>query len=115
MGEKIKFHLDENIELAVAKGLRIHGIDVTTTPEQKLIASVDEDQLAYATKQGRLLITKDNDFLKIARLTTDHTGIAYTPQHTLTTGQIVRALKRIYDEKTPEQIQGTVTYIKNLL
>ncbi len=100
MSEKIKFHLDENIEFAVAKGLRVLNIDVTTTPEQRLIASVDEDQLTYATQQGRLLVTKDNDFLKIAKTTTEHTGIAYTPQHILTTGQIVKALKRIHDEKT---------------
>lgn len=79
MQDKIKFHLDENIELAVAKGLRLLDIDVTTTPEQTLIASIDEDQLAYATQQGRVLVIKNNDFLKIATETTGHSGIAYTP------------------------------------
>ncbi len=31
MAEKIKFHLDENVENAVAQGLKRRGIDVTTT------------------------------------------------------------------------------------
>jgi len=34
---KIKFHLDENITLAIANGLRRRGIDVTTTPEKGMI------------------------------------------------------------------------------
>ncbi len=38
MPETIRFHLDENISLAVANGLRWRGIDVTTTPEEGLIA-----------------------------------------------------------------------------
>jgi len=31
MPRTIRFHLDEHVPHAVADGLRIHGIDVTTT------------------------------------------------------------------------------------
>lgn len=31
MAEKIKFHLDENVNNAIAQGLSRRGIDVTTT------------------------------------------------------------------------------------
>ena len=114
MGDKIKFHLDENIESAVAKGLRLFGIDVTTTPEQKLIASVDEDQLIHATQSGRVLVTKDDDFLKIANNTIQHAGIAYTPQHKLTTGQISNALKQICDTLQAEDLKGQVIFLKKI-
>ena len=48
MSREIKFHLDENVSNAIANGLRIRGIDVTTTPEQKLISATDEAQLKFA-------------------------------------------------------------------
>ncbi|WP_256366914.1 hypothetical protein [Anabaena sp. UHCC 0253] len=38
MVREIKFHLDENVSNAIASGLRKRGINVTTTPEQGLIA-----------------------------------------------------------------------------
>jgi hypothetical protein len=37
MGNKIKFHLDENISYSIALGLRHRGLDVTTTPEENLL------------------------------------------------------------------------------
>ncbi|BAZ28407.1 hypothetical protein NIES4074_08400 [Cylindrospermum sp. NIES-4074] len=39
---KIKFHLDENVTLAIANGLKRRGIDVTSTPEQEMIGKSDE-------------------------------------------------------------------------
>ncbi|CAD5981384.1 hypothetical protein PCC9214_04793 [Planktothrix tepida] len=51
MLNKIKFHLDENVSNAIANGLRMRGIDVTTSPEQGLIGVYDKQQLAYALSQ----------------------------------------------------------------
>ncbi|WP_277872003.1 hypothetical protein [Trichormus variabilis] len=42
MSNKIKFHLDENVDNAIANGLRIRGIDTTTSPEESLIGASDE-------------------------------------------------------------------------
>lgn len=50
---KIKFHLDENITLAIGNGLRRRRIDVTTTPEQGMIGQSDEQQLAFSLSQER--------------------------------------------------------------
>jgi hypothetical protein len=42
MQKKIKFHLDENVNNAIANGLRMRGVNVTTSPEEGLIgASVE--------------------------------------------------------------------------
>jgi hypothetical protein len=38
MSQTIRFHLDENVNGAIADGLRRRGIDVTNTPEAELIA-----------------------------------------------------------------------------
>ncbi len=34
MSNKIKFHLDENVSNAIANGLRMRGINVTTSVEK---------------------------------------------------------------------------------
>ena len=45
MPQAIKFHLDENVNPAIAKGLRIRGVNVTTTREVGLIEAGDEEQV----------------------------------------------------------------------
>jgi uncharacterized protein with PIN domain len=58
---EIRFHLDEHIAKAVAVGVRLHGVDVTTSSEMKLIGSVDSVQLTFATTHDRVLVTHDRD------------------------------------------------------
>lgn len=92
MPETIRFHLDENISLAVANGLRRRGVDVTTTPEEGLIAVADEVQLAFARSQGRVLFTQDADFLRLHQAGADHLGIIYCIQGSRSIGEIIRGL-----------------------
>jgi predicted nuclease of predicted toxin-antitoxin system len=52
MPQTIRFHLDEHCPTALAEGLRRRGIDVTTTPEAGLMQATDEEQLAFARREG---------------------------------------------------------------
>ncbi len=65
MAESIKFHLDENANNAIADGLKRRGIDVTISVQANLISASDEQQLAFAHAQGRVLFTQDRDFLEL--------------------------------------------------
>lgn len=65
MAGAIQLHLDEHVAAAVALGLRLRGIAVTTTAEEGLAAATDEQQLAFAAGQGRVLVTHDADFLRL--------------------------------------------------
>ncbi|NEP11383.1 MAG: hypothetical protein F6K14_14465 [Symploca sp. SIO2C1] len=60
MLEKIIFHLDEQVERAIAEGLRRRNINVTTTPEAELLGVTDKEQLAFAIAQQRVIFTQDN-------------------------------------------------------
>ena len=73
--EKIRFHLDEQVERAVAEDLRRRNIDVTTTPEAKLLGATDPVQLAFAISQKRVIFTQDDDFLAIHQQGLKHYGI----------------------------------------
>ncbi|MHB8970692.1 MAG: DUF5615 family PIN-like protein [Pirellulaceae bacterium] len=59
----IRFHLDENVHHGVARGLRLRGLDVTTTTDAGLVEATDEGQFQYAVQHGRVFVTHDADFL----------------------------------------------------
>jgi predicted nuclease of predicted toxin-antitoxin system len=63
MSERIRFHFDENVDPAIALGLRRYGIDVTTTNDVQLRTQSDEVQLAFIQETQRVLFTQDTDFL----------------------------------------------------
>jgi uncharacterized protein DUF5615 len=48
MPDRIRFHLDEHVDPAIATALRRAGIDVTTTIEAGLRTKSDEAQLQFA-------------------------------------------------------------------
>jgi predicted nuclease of predicted toxin-antitoxin system len=68
MGNKIKFHLDENVSYSIALGLRHRSLDVTITPEENLLGVSDEIQLQFASSNGRVIFTQDTDFLKPSKM-----------------------------------------------
>ena len=62
---EIRFHLDENVNGAVANGLRLRGLDITTSKDADLIGAKDRVQLAFAQDKKRVLITHDDDLLNL--------------------------------------------------
>jgi predicted nuclease of predicted toxin-antitoxin system len=88
----MRFHLDELADHAIARGLRLRGIDVTTTTDAGLLSATDEGQLSYALREGRILFTSDDDFLQLNAEGVDHAGIAFCAPESRSIGQIVRYL-----------------------
>jgi predicted nuclease of predicted toxin-antitoxin system len=111
MPRTIPFHLDENCTKAIAKGLRRHGIDVTTTPEAGLLGATDEEQAAYALPLGRVIFTQDRDFLRIHAAGTPHAGIAYCEKDTRSIGDIIDSLKLLWEIYEPGEMVGRVEYL----
>jgi predicted nuclease of predicted toxin-antitoxin system len=111
MQEKIKFHLDENLNAAIADALRRDGIEVTTTPEVGLIGASDEVQIEFAISQYRVIVTHDDDFVAIHRSGVQHTGIVYCNQNLRSIGEIVRFLILIWEVLTPEDMRNQLEFI----
>ena len=63
MTDRIRFHLDENVDPAVADGLRRRGVDATTSQTWGLLRAPDDQQLAFSLTNRRILVTHDEDFL----------------------------------------------------
>jgi hypothetical protein len=56
--DRIRMHLDENVDPDVARALRRHGIDVSTTQGVGLRTQSDAAQLALSAKCWRRLIRR---------------------------------------------------------
>jgi predicted nuclease of predicted toxin-antitoxin system len=107
----LQIHLDESVKLAIADGLRMHGVDVTIPVDVDLLGASDEEHLNYARTTRRLLITHDRDFLVLAAQGVSHAGIAYCHRNARTIGQIVRRLVAMAGQMQPEDMVDRVEYL----
>ena len=111
MLERIRFHLDENVDPDIALALRRTGIDVTTSQQANLLAESDRMQLNFARTQERILVTHDDDFLILNSQGIDHSGIAYCRKDAKPIGYIIRMLILLYEVATPEEMKGRIEYL----
>ena len=107
----IRFHLDENVDREIARGLRNRGIDVTTTGEAGLGEATDEDHIVFALSESRVIFTHDADFLRLAASGVEHSGIVYCRQQTRTPKQIIAHLALIHACVESEEMRGQVEYM----
>ncbi len=108
---EIRFYLDENVENQIAKGLRTLQIDALTTAEANHIGWKDEEHLAFALAEQRVIVTQDSDFLKLHAHGHPHAGIAYYKPQTRTPKQILRGLLLIYEILQPRDMKNHIEYL----
>lgn len=111
MPQTIRLHLDETCRRAVADGLRLRGIDVTTTPEVGLLGATDPVQLAHAHSQGRVLFTHDTDFIILHNSGAQHSGIVYCHQHRHPLGEVIRRLVSLCATRESSELVGQIIYL----
>ena len=87
--------LYENVEEAIAIQLRRRGIDATTVKFEDMTGTDDPDVLAYATTHGRVVVSYDDDFIKLAKLDIEHAGIIFIPFPSRDIGYIVLTHARL--------------------
>ena len=111
MPRTIRYHLDEDVDPAIAEGLRRRGIEVTTSQEVGLLGAPDPVQLAHAAAQGRVLFTHDDDHLKLNAQGVEHAGMAYCHRLRRSLGQIIDALTLLWELAEPEELVNRVEYL----
>ena len=111
MNKPIRYLIDEHVAKAVATGLRKRGIDVLTIAESGLLGAEDEDLLAFAEEEDRVMVTQDQDFLRLAaEAEGDHPGMTYAPQGR-SMGELVRLLDLLTQVSDAGEMRGRVEYI----
>jgi uncharacterized protein with PIN domain len=107
----IRFYLDENVANDIAEGLRHRGIDVVTTPEAGNMGLTDEEHLAFALAQNRVIVTQDSDFLILDSQGLPHAGIVYYKPQTRTVKDIISGLLLIYGVLSPEEMHNHIEFL----
>jgi predicted nuclease of predicted toxin-antitoxin system len=111
MPRTIRYHLDEHCPHAIADGLRRHGIDVTTAADAGLLRAPDEDHVAFALGEGRVIYIQDDDYLSLNARGVPHAGITYCHQHSRSIGEVIRSLVLIWEVYEPHEIANRVEYL----
>lgn len=111
MPRTIRYHLDESCQSSIARGLRVHGIDVTMTSEVGLLAASDEMQCDFARRERRVIVTHDTDFLAMGRTTAAHAGIVYCHQRRHSVGEIIKRLVLLWELCDDQELHDRIEYL----
>jgi predicted nuclease of predicted toxin-antitoxin system len=114
----MRFYLDADLSWRIARIARNFGIDVISAIEVDMRTATDEEQLAYASEQGRCIVTNNrDDFMELDRIwqieQSEHAGILITADSLPSDdfAGVARALA-YYDSMYPEPfIPGLVDYL----
>jgi predicted nuclease of predicted toxin-antitoxin system len=107
---KLRFYLDESLNVAVANALKRRGIEAVSAKESGNLGLADSEQLAYAIENNYVIVTHDADFLAIA-LDLNHKGIVYTHLQKYRLGDLIRRLQLLWDIAEPEDMTNRVEYL----
>jgi hypothetical protein len=116
----VRVYLDENLSPAIAELLRQHGIDARAVHEAGTVQLDDRAQLAWATREGRAIVTANVvDFLQLAHeavaTNTEHAGIVLVPS-SFRGDEFQVIADAIADAVPPyrDGMRGVVVYIRRL-
>jgi hypothetical protein len=86
-------YCDESIWIPVADGLRQRGWTVKTARNQGTLGDPDREQLRYASENGWILVTFDDDFLSLVESEQlAHSGLIYVQRAGRRIGDVVKAI-----------------------
>jgi len=107
---RIRFYLDEHLGRSVVDSLKRRGIDVLTTVDAEMRGASDEHQLAFASSKDRVLVTKDDDLLKLHAGGVQHAGIVFVPAQA-TISAVVQGLVLVYSVLDSEEMENHIEFL----
>lgn len=110
----IKIYTDEHVATAVVRGLRRRGIDAVSAGEAHMLGTSDPEHLEYAASQQRVVVTQDDDFIRLHAANHDHHGIAYAPQGT-TIGEMINGVMFLYQYLDAADMLRRLEYLQKHL
>lgn len=75
-----------------------------------MLGASDANHLKRARSEGRVILTQDDDFLRLHAAGVDHSGIVYAPQQTPVT-DIIRGLMVIHQVLDADEMHGQIEFL----
>jgi len=110
VSDPVCFYLDEHIPSAVAEGLRHRGVEVKTLSETEMLGARDEEHLEFAHRKDFVIVSHDDDFLRLVAEGHSHSGLVYVPRER-TIGEIIRGLRRLAEVFAEEGTSDRVEFL----
>lgn len=108
-------YFDHNMQDAVAAALRSRGIDVLTAWEDHYDHEPDDIVLQRAQALGRVLVTHDQDYLKLAHdwqsAAQPFAGIVFCHLSQSPIGLLISELELVAQTMTADELANTVVWI----
>ena len=110
----IDLYLDEDVNVVLSRLVRARGFRVMTTQEAGHVGRTDAEQLAFATDQGRTILTHNRvDFEALARRYFEdkksHSGIIIAVRRH--PKELARRVLILLNSLTADEIENQIRYI----
>ena len=111
----VRLYLDEDVHKRVASSLRLRHFDVVSAHESGRWGLTDEEQLSYAAKEKRAIVTYNTpDYVQLHRewlqRDKEHDGIIVSDQ--LPIGETVRRLLNILNRVTGDEMRNEIRWLQ---
>jgi len=110
----LKLYMDEHVPAAITRALRSRGVDVRTAQEELKQGDDDEAVLDHAFTLGRVLFTRDRDFLRIAparqRIGAPFPGVIYAHQR-VSHKQCIDDLELLLGASLPHELENRLIHL----
>ena len=106
----LRYYFDEHMPKAVARALRLRGVDVVTLSEIDMLSAQDHEHLARADAESRVIVSCDADFLCLDAQGHQHGGIIWVKDRPRV-GYLVRRLMMYHEHLDPEDMRGAVEFL----
>jgi predicted nuclease of predicted toxin-antitoxin system len=112
--KKIDILLDEDVWVGLAEALREAGYDVVSVNELNRKGLSDEEQMAFATAEGRAILTHNaQDFVPLVEdyfeQGLSHPGVIIARQ--FDKGTLLRRTLALLNSLTPETLANTLRFV----
>lgn len=113
---KIRLYIDEDLTDRLAVALRSKGYDAVSAHEVKMRGKTDREQLEYATKHNRVVLTRNvGHFVNLQREyyrnNLPHKGILVTDY--LSFKELIRRITKFLNEKRSHEIEDRLDWLQN--
>ena len=112
--EVTRLFLNEDVHTRLAKALRQRGFDAITTVEAGMSGSPDEEQLAFAASQGRVILSFNRgDYARLhkryAEHGWEHCGIIVSEQYPI--GELLRRVLNLLMSLSVQDMRNRLEYL----
>jgi len=109
--DPVRFFFDHHMWGPLTVALRRYGIDVLTAYEAGMARDDDPALLAFASANGRMIVTFDSDFVALHHAGTPHAGIAWCPEQKHTIGSLLGMLRLVHGVYTADEVINHLEYL----